>query len=263
MKPEHNSDALGIPTPSQESIEIFSTLIFDTINQVNKRFKVTHHRVPDEPFNIIHQSFLLLKLNEWKPKFTHLRTVGFRFFTTPARLWATIAHGLYSPKVGEAYKKLNPSFDPEKYLTAVSATPAPQKITPPATPTPKKKHPHKRGELWKLNPRWDHLWPSSRKTFTELCRRTQKPKNPFAFTWCQAGIPSLVKFTGVSEHQVKRSLQQLQNYSLIKRIVRGYEGSRGSKYYVFLTPKMSGAFYFATRKAKNQQPQKKRTSRIH
>lgn len=136
MKPEPNSHALGIPSPSEKSLEIFSNLTIETIDQVNKRSKVTHHRVPDEPFNIIYLSFLLSPVNEWKSKFTHLRVVAFRFFTTPAIFWTTIAMGLCAPEVAEAYKKINPSFDPVKYLTKTSTAPAPQKITPHPTPTP-------------------------------------------------------------------------------------------------------------------------------
>jgi hypothetical protein len=139
MSLDLNPDILGIPSPSETSLKIFSELIVDTIDAVNKRLKVTHHRVPDEPFDIILLSFLLLPVNEWKSKFTNLRKVAFRFFTTPDIFWATIALGLYSPKVGDAYKKFNPLFDPEKYLIKTSTIPAPQKITPQATPTPKKK----------------------------------------------------------------------------------------------------------------------------
>jgi len=129
-------DILGIPPPSKESLEIFSNLIIDTIDQVNKRLKVIHHRVPDEPSNIIHLSFLLLPVDGWKSKFTHLRKVAFRFFTTPDIFWTTIAVGLYSPRVGEAYKKFNPSFDLEKYLTKTSTTSAPQEIGPELTTKP-------------------------------------------------------------------------------------------------------------------------------
>jgi hypothetical protein len=136
MKPEPYSDALGIPSPSEESLKIFSRLIFDTIDQVNKRLKVIHHPVPDEPFDIIHLSFLLLPVDEWKSKFTHLIKVAFRFFTTPDIFWTTIAVGLYSPKVGEAYKKFNPSFNPEKYLTKTITISAPQRVRTRPTSTP-------------------------------------------------------------------------------------------------------------------------------
>jgi len=136
MKPDLYPDILGIPPPSEESLEIFSTLIVETIDQVNKRLRVSHHRVPDEPFAIIHLSFLLLSVSEWKSKFTHLRTVALRFFTTPDVFWTTIAVGLYSPKVGEAYKKFNPSFDPEKYLIKTSTISASQEIAPELTTKP-------------------------------------------------------------------------------------------------------------------------------
>ena len=262
MKPEPYSDALGIPTPSEKSLEIFSTLTVEAINQVNKRFKLTRHRVPDEPGWIIYLSLSFYPLDRWEQKFTHLKKVALHYSKTPAVFWAAIAVGFYSPKIGEVYKKLNPSFDTEKYLMAVSATPAPQKITPQATPTPKKKHPHKRGELWKLDARWDHLWPSSRKTFLEILRRTQYPKRPENFPWCQAGVKSLKKFTGVSIRQVQRALVQLERFKLIKRIVRGYKDQGASRYRVFLVPAMSGAFSWKSLHAKKNPRPKKRIPRI-
>lgn len=129
-------DILGIPPPPETSLEVFSKLIIDTIDQVNKRLGVTHHRAPDEPFNIIHLSFLFLPVDEWKAKFTKLRRVAFRFFTTPNILWGTIARGLYTPTIGKEYKKFNPSFDPEKYLTETGPPPAPQEIGPELTTKP-------------------------------------------------------------------------------------------------------------------------------
>jgi len=136
MKPEPYSDVLGTPTPSKKSLEIFSTLIVDAINQVNKRFKVTHHRVPDEPGCIIYLSLLFYPPDRWEQKFTHLKKVALPYSKTPAIFWAAIAAGFYSPKIGEAYKKLNPSFDTEKYLTKTTTGPATQRASPRPTPTP-------------------------------------------------------------------------------------------------------------------------------
>jgi hypothetical protein len=130
MSEDFYRDILGIPPPSEKSLEVFSKLIIDTVEAVNKRLKVTHHRAPDEPMNIIHLSFLFSPVDEWKAKFTYFRRIVFHAFTTPAILWTTIATGLYTPGVGEAYKKFDPSFDLEKYLIKASPPPAPQKIGP-------------------------------------------------------------------------------------------------------------------------------------
>lgn len=259
--PDVYLNAFGTPPPFKSPPEIFSKLIIDTIDQVNKRLKVTHHRVPDEPFDIIHLSYFHVGLNEWKAKFTHFRKFAFNFFQSPSIFWSTIATGLYTPAIGEAHKKINPSFDLAKYLKHTSTTPTPQKIGPELTTKPKRKHFPKRGQLWKLDRRWDHLWPSSRKVFEEILRRSQPAKKPFAFPWCQAGVRSLAKFTEPSERQVRRALHQLQNHSLIKRIVRGYDKKGASKYYVFLTPKMSGAFCWKSLQTKKHPPSKKRISR--
>lgn len=262
MTPGFYRDILGIPLPSETSFKIYFELIIDTVEQVNKRLKVIHHRAPDEPFNIIYLSFLLLPVNEWNSKFTHFRKVAFRFFTTPDIFWTTIAVGLYSPKVGEAYKKFNPSFDLEKYLIHTSTISASQEIGPELTAKPKRKYPHKRGQLWKLDRRWDHLWNSSHAVFFEILRRTQYPKRPENFPWCQAGVKSLKKFTGYSINQVRRALIQLERFKLIKRIVRGYKDQGASRYRVFIVPSMSGAFSWKSLHAKKHPRPKKRIPRI-
>lgn len=260
--PDVYLNAFGTPPPFKSPPEIFSNLIIDTVGQVNKRLKVSWHQIPDEPFNIIYLSYFLIEPNEWKAQFTHIKTVAFRFFTTPDIFWTTIAAALYSPNVGEAYKKLISPFDPEKYLIKTSTISAPQKISPELTTKPKRKHFPKRGQLWKLDRRWDHLWDSSHAVFLEIIRRTQYPKRPENFPWCQAGVRSLAKFTGYSEHQVKHSLHQLERFKLTKRIVRGYKDQGASKYLVFLTPSMSGAFSRKSLHAKKHPRPKKRIPRI-
>lgn len=262
MRLEPYLDALGIPPPSETSLEVFSNLIIDTIDQVNKRLKVSHHRVPDEPLNIIHLSFLLSPVDEWKSKFTYFRRVAFRYFITSDIFWATIATGPYTPTIGEAYKKFDSTFDPRKYLKNTSTTPSPQRISPELTTKPKRKHFPQKGQLWKLDRRWDHLWPSSHKVFEELLRRTQYPKRPENFPWCQAGIKSLAKFTGYSPRQIQDALIQLQRFKLIKRIVKGNNFQGASKYLVFITPSMSGAFSRKSLRAKKHPPYKNRISRI-
>jgi hypothetical protein len=129
-------DILGIPPPPETSLEVFSKLIIDTVAQVNKRLRVTHHRVPDEPSWIIYLSLSFYPPDEWESKFTYFRRIAFHAFTTPAIFWAAIAMGLYTLTIGEAYKKFDPSFDLEKYLLKPIPTPAPQEIGPELTTTP-------------------------------------------------------------------------------------------------------------------------------
>lgn len=136
MEADLYRDILGIPPPPETSLEVFSKLIIDTVAQVNKRLRVTHHRVPDEPLNIIYLSLLFYPPDEWESKFTYFKRVAFHAFTTPAIFWAAIAMGLYTLTIGEAYKKFNPSFDLEKYLIKTITTSAPQKISPELSTTP-------------------------------------------------------------------------------------------------------------------------------
>jgi len=255
-------DTLRTSTPQGKDLKPFVDSISNACEEIRKQFHTPAYVVDREAAEILYWSFMASRPDEWLHRFNDARKKAVKFWTNPRTYWKTTALGVYTPSIEKVCREFIPSFDPEKYSIKASDPPATHKIGPELTPGLKRKYPHKRGQLWKLDRRWDHLWPSSHKIFTELCRRTQKPKKPFAFPWCQAGIPSIVRFTRVSECQVKRALQQLQNYSLIKRIVRGYEGTRGSKYYVFLTPKMSGAFYWKALQTKKHPLFKKRISRI-
>jgi len=99
-----------------------------------------------------------------------------------------------------------------------------------------------RGARWRVDDRWEKLWPSSKKVLRELWYRTHFPEAKEAWPFAYAGIKSLVKVTDLSECQVKRALRQLQALGMISRIFRAYQGMGASKYRVFVTPGMSGAF---------------------
>ena len=252
----------GLPPPSSKDHTPYIDRITATSDSL---YKSNRTRLPiPNPITdfIIYISFLISDPEWWTATFTKGQRSAARFPTDLNTYWETIRIALYTPKLEKIVMLCLPLLDREKYFPHTIITPTLQRITPESTPTPKKNQLHKRGELWKLDRRWDHLWPSSRKVFTELLRRSQFSKRPDAFSWCQAGIPSLAKFTGVSGIQVKRSLHQLQNYSLIKRIVRGYKDKGASKYLIFRTPKMSGAFTLKSLHAKNYPPSKKQIHRM-
>ena len=230
-------------------------LIIKTVKGIHQHLGAPNHIDEEVAGFIIYSSFLISETEDWKRRFILFRKYATEKYTTSQNYWRTIARGVSTPEVERVCLELLPNLDKGKYFPDDNTTRLIKRIALEHNNKPKRNSIHKRGELWRLDRRWDRLWPSSRKVFIEICRRSQKPKRPFAFPWCQAGIPSLSRFTRVSECQVKRSLHQLQNRSLIKRIVRGYEGTRGSKYYVFLTPKMSGAFcHKSPQKRKHQRP---------
>lgn len=241
--------------------ESFWNLIKETVQELSQRFPDWPRLIQAETINKLIVAHSLLSPNQWNERFTHYKKIALRFPRSSSTLWKTITLGVCSPEIEKAYLESLPSPSRDNDEINPSTTSAPQKIGPELSPKPKKKPLPKRGQLWKLNRRWDLLRPSDRKIFLELARRTQQAKKPFAFPWCQAGIRSLEKFTGYSEPQVRRSIHRLQNYSLIKRIVRGHTGKGASKYYVFLTPKMSGAFYWQQLQRKKHPTQKNRPHR--
>ena len=136
MKPKPYLDALGIPTPSPEDFRKYASLISETTQEIHRRFGAPDRITNQEADSIIYLAFLLSPFDEWKSKFSRAVKTAIKFYTNPDTLYKTIALAVYSPKVGEAYKKLNPSFDPEKYLTKTTTRPATQKASPQPTSTP-------------------------------------------------------------------------------------------------------------------------------
>jgi hypothetical protein len=125
-------------------------------------------------------------------------------------------------------------------------------------PSPKKLN---RGLKWRLDPRWDKLTPCAKAVYTVLCVRAKWPRNlqSFPFAWGGVGTwtkeegekpGSLCTQSGYTCSPVRRALLQLQGYSMIKKINRGYPEHGVSKFFVFFTPAMSAAF---TAIAKNKQ----------
>lgn len=118
---------------------------------------------------------------------------------------------------------------------------------PDKTPGRHKRRSTARGQQWKHTQKWEHLWPSSRKIIPQIWHRAQIPRRRDKFPWCEVGIASLNRFTRVSPHQITRALKQLERFGLIRRIKTGYKGQGCNKFFVFLSPKMSGAFSHRTR----------------
>jgi hypothetical protein len=250
MKPEPYLDALGIPLPSPESGQAFAELIPKIIDQIGRRFAAPHPIFPQELQDIIFLSLSFHSPDEWKTKFSRAAKSAIQFSPTIERLYKTIEAGLLTPEVAKAYKKINPAFNPDPVIVRPMPTPAPQKITPPAATTPKKKTKSNRGESWKPHRSEKKLWRSSKVSFDHLLYRAQVPKDPEKFPWCQVGIKSLIKFTGYSHPQVTRALAQLQRFKRIKRIFEGNKFQGASKYLVFFTPQMSRAHSYKSRHAK-------------
>ena len=256
---------LKVPELNNHTIAEFNSyvhLLTMAVDWAHKNRGATDPFSNDEPGTIICTSWLLSDHKSWEKKFRHYQKSASNFYHNWNTYQRDIAIRLLTPEIKKECLQSFPNLDWGKYFGYTITTPTPKEITPRAAPTPKKKQLHKRGELWKLDTTWDHLWPSSRKVFTEMLRRYQFSKRPDAFPWCQAGIKSLHKFTGVSERQIERALTQLEQFKLIKRIVKGNEFQGCSKYLIFITPKTSGAFSWKSLHARNDQPPKKRIVRM-
>lgn len=230
--------------------ESFWKVIQETVEELSRRFPDWSRLIPAESLNKLIIAHCLIPLNEFNERFTHYKRIALKLPRDPSTLWKTISIGVLSPELEKAYLKSISLPSPDEYQTNPSTTPAPQKITPQATPTPKMKHPSKRGELWKSHRSEKKLWRSSKASFDHLLYRAQVPKDPDKFPWCQVSIKSLVKFTEYSHCQITRALAQLQRFKRIKRIVEGNSFQGASKYLVFFTLEMSRAHSYKSRHAK-------------
>jgi len=139
-------------------------------------------------------------------------------------------------------------------------------------------------EAWRLDPRWEKLFPCSRELFYRLIFRTYRKdtfrkikqalkKGETFFPWCLTGNDSLSKqltyhpksscrMNHYERRQVGRGLRQLWDLGFIHRIFRGYEDKGAGKYHVFLNPKMSARFNKSSIDVKKGRTSKKRHSRM-
>lgn len=232
----------GLPNPSTKNhlpyIEAISTASKWINEHKGAPLKITD---PIADF-IIYLSFLTQDSENWKSRFIHSQNTAGFFYTTPDRYWRTIALSLTTPSLKNLCLQILPNVDQESYFPTHYPKPIPLSIIPKLIQTTKKNQSNKKGKPWKLDDRWDHLWPSSRKVFQEIRRRTQYPKKRDDFPWTQAGIKSLSKYSRISKRQTIRALHQLQQFGLIKRMFKGNTFIGASKYYVFIDPSVSGAF---------------------
>ncbi len=255
-----NPNTLDTPTPQGKDFRPFVDLIFTAGQEIRKRFKAPAHIIDQEAAEILYLSYLASPPDEWVRRFIDARTKAVRFFRNAFTYWRTLAYAAYIPAIENECKQFIPSFDPQRYTFKPSHIPAPQKVAPQPTPKPKRKPAHKRGQLWKLDDRWDDLWPSDKKIFSEGCRRAQIPQKEDAFPWAELGVQSLSKKTEVSPHQVKRCRFHLCELGLWSRIKQGYKDHGASRYHIFFTPEMSSAF-FTKRRGKGKRRMQKRTSK--
>lgn len=231
-------------TPDQLQEYLYELGIAHRWTIENRAAKETYQH--EKVLTIITLSWFDTEPQHWADKFRAAWSGAAHYWKSQGLFWATTAAQLATPHIKKQWEALYPGEDLHEFLTPVldyinsRIHPDPQKQH-----TPKKKT-SPRGDLWKLNPKWERLWPSSRKIFLELLRRSQFTTKQNKYPWCQPGLTSLHKFTRVSVPQIRRALLQLQHYGLIKRFRRGYLHQGCAKYLVFLTPKMAGAFSHAT-----------------
>jgi len=257
MEQNTSQEISGLPNHSIEDFKNYVDLITTAVDWAHKNNDAPSSAILEGEGDIIIVSFLLSEFKGWSERFGKSQKMAARFYRDPDTYWRTIALGISTPEVEKSCLDLFPNLDRGKYFPHEEPYADPRGDRHEPITKSKRKSTHKRGDLWRLDDRWDHLWPSSRKVFQEIRRRTQYPKRPDDFPWSQTGVESLVKFTGVSECQVKRAIHQLERFGLIKRIFKGNTFLGASKYHVFITPSMSGAFKIKSLSRKKHPPLKK------
>lgn len=306
MSLDPHRDILGIPSLSEKDHRPYIDLIDIAISWAVKHKNAPPRITDPEADFVVYISFLVSKTEWWISRFRDSQRKAGRFYRDPDTYWRTIAIGVTHPKALEECKKLLPSLDPEKYLITPALTPAPQKITPEAAPTSRSRIQETPEETkpelglvkrplslnvamrlctaWRLDPRWEKLYPCSTQLFYRLIFRTYR-KDTFGkikkalasgrtfFPWCCSGLDSLSKqltyhpasstrMKHYERQQIGRALRQLWNLGFVHRIFRGYEEQGAGKYHVFLNPKMSARFNKSAIDVKRGSTSKKRRSRM-
>lgn len=244
-------DFLQAHNKTPEQFAQYQSEITEALQWANRNIGAPDTYTNEAAGDIIIISWLLSDHASWITRFNAAWMRALTNANTQGEFFGAICRELATPQVKEAWTRIHPDLDTHKWFDDPTNAQHHTTTTRPAKTTTTAKPTHLRAQLWKLHPKWEHLRPSSKKVFLEMHRRAQHPKKKGTFPWGRFGVTSLHKFTHLSEHQVKRARDQLERYGLIKRITRGYPGKGGAVYFVFKTPKMSGAYsHKATRKTK-------------
>jgi len=297
----------GLPSPSTKDHTPYIDRIVMAADWINKQ-KGADRRIADAVADfIIYMAFLILDTQEWKQRFTDSQNKAGFFYTDPKTYWKTISFGTATPEVKRICLLCLPNLNPEEHFEKYNIKQTRQKITPQPIPnpnlkireTPNETKPHLRlvkkpftpniprplCQEWKLDPRWEKLFPCSTQVFYLLIFRTyrrdtfQKIKKALKngetyFPWCLTGIKSLSKqltyhpksscrMKNYKDRQIRKSLQQLWDLGFVHRIFRGYEDQGAGKYHIFLNPRMSARFHKSSIDVKKGSTRKKKQPRMN
>jgi len=219
-------NAFGIPPPFNNPIETFWKLIEETVEAFNRKHKLTYHRVPDEPLDIIWISYFHTELNEWIAKFTHTRKEALRSYQTPAIFWVMMSAAFSTLEVRELHQKIYPIHIKENHLIDTHPKPAPHKISPEPTPKPKIKKPYQKSLRLKPVFRWasvrSHIlerqpYPTAIKVYDEVYKYLRNKKSKWGKKVYPYGQAYIAKQTGLTLRQVVRCWQWLKNQGIFNK----------------------------------------------
>jgi len=295
-------DIPGLPSPSTKDHTPYIDRIVMAGDWINKQ-KGADRRIADPVADfVIYMAFLILNTEEWKQRFNDSQNEAGFFYKDPKTYWKTISFGTATPEVKRICLLCLPNLNPEEHFLKYNIKQTPQKITPQPIPNPNLKIRETPNETkprlrlvkkpftpniarplcqeWKLDPRWEKLFPCSTQLFYLLIFRTyrkdtfQKIKKALEneetyFPWCLTGIKSLEKqltrhpklstdTKNYEGRQIRRSLKQLCNLGFIHRIFRGYKDQGAGKYHIFLNPRMSACFHKSSIDVKKGSARKKK-----
>ena len=296
----------GLPSPSSKDHSPYIESIVMAAEWLKK------HRGADSPIGdqkadlTIYVSFLITETEKWTDKFRDSQRNAARFYRDKDTYFRTIAIGVSTPQTEKVCLEIFPNLDRGKYFPHDIPAPTPEKINPRGIPAPQPRIQEAPEETeprlglvkkpfslniatrlcrdWRLDTRWEKLFPCSRELFCRLIFRTyrkdtiRKIKKAIArgetyFPWCLTGNDSLsrqltyhpkssCRMKHYERRQIGRALRQLWNLGFIHRIFRGYEDQGAGKYHVFLNPKMSARFNKSSIEVKGGSTRKKRISRM-
>jgi hypothetical protein len=229
--------------------------------------------------NVICVSFLVSKFKEWEKKFVSSQKGAIKKGESFGEYWEIIVNGVSTPEIID--------------LTRWALKNVPSEIELPIRETPKEKKQEspriKKAfnpkiamsltKAWRLDPRWEKLFPCTKELFFRLVFRTYR-KETFKkikeaigrgetyFPYCCTGNNSLSKqlvyhkkSTTKEKHyerrQIGRAMSQLCDLGFIHQIFRGYHDQGAGKYHIFLNPDMSATFHRSRRKIQKGVTQKK------
>jgi hypothetical protein len=234
-----NTKAIDPKTPADPNLFLYP-LVLHAANL----YHTDPEKIPWRSLNRIYMASRLLPWDTFRARLEEEMYWAERYAKNFPEYLASIASGIYTPKINDEYWKFKPQTDIEIHykVTRAQYHITEGRIT--ISPLWKTKPSLRTGLAWRYTQAWRTAPESTRAADRFFWMKARAPKTRPNFPWKKISVKTLAQEIGYSERQTQTALRDGQRRGFHYRLIRGRPKIGSSVYLVFWTPSQSRAFQY-------------------